>query len=368
MRRLIIPAVLVIVLFVPSIASGADNSTTMRQVYNEVQTLMADMEAELEALENQQEALVQELKVEQQQLETVQEQTAEIETALEQVSNEITSLKAELKYEDETVEVDSEYYQETLAQLNKTVDLAAKSVAPLSKSSLFFDYLLYVGTRTHYQAAEQYQAGHDRMQSLQETLADLEKTQEQLQAELTQYQEKEEAGRRALAAKQQESAELHQQVSELKRSVYRQASAAWHLERQLKAKLGFVEFVWPLAEKGRISSEYGMRFHPIYEEERFHTGVDFAVNSGVPIRAAAEGTVVVSEDANGYGLTVVIEHGDGLSTLYAHASKLLVKPGQKVRAGETIALVGSTGLSTGPHLHFEVRQDQQHVDPWIWLS
>ncbi|HKM17296.1 MAG TPA: M23 family metallopeptidase, partial [Limnochordia bacterium] len=87
-----------------------------------------------------------------------------------------------------------------------------------------------------------------------------------------------------------------------------------------------------------------------------------------PIKAAAAGTVVLSEDNNGYGLTVVIDHGGGVSTLYAHASKLLVNAGDRVQAGETIALAGSTGLSTGPHLHFEVRQDQQHVDPWIWLS
>ncbi|MBT9311585.1 murein hydrolase activator EnvC family protein [Leptothoe kymatousa] len=118
---------------------------------------------------------------------------------------------------------------------------------------------------------------------------------------------------------------------------------------------------------GAITSRFGSRFHPVLGYRRFHGGVDFGAAYGTGIVAADSGKVIFSGWYGGYGNAVIIDHGGGLTTLYAHASRLNVQEGQKVKKGQSIAAVGSTGLSTGPHLHFEVRRNGSPVDPMGFL-
>jgi murein DD-endopeptidase MepM/ murein hydrolase activator NlpD len=118
---------------------------------------------------------------------------------------------------------------------------------------------------------------------------------------------------------------------------------------------------------GRLGSGFGMRRHPILRRQRMHAGVDIAARSGTPILAAADGVVIASTSMRGYGNVIILDHGGGVTTLYAHCSRLLVGDGKRVKRGERIALVGSTGLSTGPHLHFEVRVNGKPVNPAGWL-
>jgi len=118
---------------------------------------------------------------------------------------------------------------------------------------------------------------------------------------------------------------------------------------------------WPCG--GYISSPFGWRIHPIYRSYIFHTGVDIAAEYGTAVTAADSGIVILASWYGGYGNAVVIDHGSGLSTLYGHCSVLYVRAGQQVAKGQVVALVGSTGNSTGPHLHFEVRQNGTPIDP-----
>lgn len=124
-------------------------------------------------------------------------------------------------------------------------------------------------------------------------------------------------------------------------------------------------FIRPLW--GRITSRFGPRIHPIFGTPDFHTGVDFAVPEGTPVHAAASGVVSFAGERGGYGLLVVVEHRGGFSTYYGHLSKILVEVGQYVEQGQVIALSGNTGLSTGPHLHFEIRRQGRPIDPLPWL-
>ena len=118
----------------------------------------------------------------------------------------------------------------------------------------------------------------------------------------------------------------------------------------------------------RVTSEFGNRIDPITGKRKGHTGMDLAVPTGTPIRTALPGTVTVSKyNAGGYGYYVMIEHGNGIATLYGHCSKLLARVGQTVQAGDIIALSGSTGRSTGPHLHFEVRVNGERTNPRAYL-
>ena len=117
-----------------------------------------------------------------------------------------------------------------------------------------------------------------------------------------------------------------------------------------------------------VSSNFGVRHDPINGTQRFHTGVDIAAQEGSPILAAASGVVRQAGRRGGYGNAVEIDNGHGISTLYGHASALSVKEGERVKAGEPVALVGHTGRATGSHLHFEVRKDGKPIDPESTLN
>ena len=126
----------------------------------------------------------------------------------------------------------------------------------------------------------------------------------------------------------------------------------------------------PIDPSYRVTSNYGTRIHPITKVEKKHTGIDFGAPSGTSIYAAESGVVILSEYWSGYGNCIIIDHGNGLWTLYGHIKNggLLVKEGDSVKRGETIAKVGSTGNSTGPHLHFEVRKNEVPVNPSSYLQ
>jgi murein DD-endopeptidase MepM/ murein hydrolase activator NlpD len=119
---------------------------------------------------------------------------------------------------------------------------------------------------------------------------------------------------------------------------------------------------------GRVVSGYGMRVHPVLGVERMHAGLDIDGAQGEPVRASADGVVVLAEERGGYGLTVVIDHGNQLATLYGHLSALAVRAGDVVARGQVIGGVGSTGLATGPHCHWEVRVLGLPVDGTPYLS
>jgi len=118
----------------------------------------------------------------------------------------------------------------------------------------------------------------------------------------------------------------------------------------------------------QLTSSFGMRRDPLGAGSKFHSGVDLACDAGTPIRATADGIVVLSGLTTGGGQMVVVDHGLGFSTIYAHNSKNAVKVGQQVRRGDVIAYVGSTGRSTGPHLHYEVWKDGKKVNPYNYLA
>lgn len=159
-----------------------------------------------------------------------------------------------------------------------------------------------------------------------------------------------------------------QRVDQLARKMVVQSQSYDQVFEMVKDKatmLASIPAIVPIS-KGteRLISGFGYRIHPIYKVLRMHTGVDFTAPMGTPIYASGDGVVVEAENnRSGYGLMVTIDHGYGYQTLYAHLSKINVKKGQRVKRGEIIGLVGNTGISTAPHLHYEVIKSGQKVNP-----
>lgn len=153
--------------------------------------------------------------------------------------------------------------------------------------------------------------------------------------------------------------ELEKKAEELTAEIKRLASSSSN------SKYTGGTMTWPLPNFYSVTSPYGMRLHPVLKVYKMHTGIDIAGGgcNGKNVVAAADGKVITAGWISGYGYTVMIDHGGGIVTLYAHSQKLLVKVGDTVKRGQAIMLVGSTGYATGPHLHFEVRVNGKHTDP-----
>lgn len=164
------------------------------------------------------------------------------------------------------------------------------------------------------------------------------------------------------------SADLAMKVDVLEKEIYVQAKSydeVLEMAKNQEVRMENIPAIQPVMNKDlkRIASGYGMRIDPVYHVRKFHQGMDFTAPTGTEVFATGNAKVSFVGWKQGYGNTVILDHGFGYQTLYAHLYKALVRKGQKVRRSDIIALVGNTGKSTGPHLHYEVRLNGRPVDP-----
>jgi len=187
---------------------------------------------------------------------------------------------------------------------------------------------------------------------------------------------------KVLAQKQEQKKQLLTDVEQDKKKIEQALDELESLSNQLGEKIRKIQeersrnsknhfsgqFAWPTPGYTRITSPFGYRIHPILKTNRMHTGIDIGAPAGTSIHAADDGTVIFAGSLGAYGNATVIDHGDGISTMYAHQSQILVSENQDVKRGEVIGKVGSTGWATGPHLHFEVRKNGEPVSPLGYLQ
>ena len=220
----------------------------------------------------------------------------------------------------------------------------------------------------------------DRFAAEKEALAEDEAVLDAAETELARRHDELAALRAEAAAKQQSLAAARaakagvlQEVAQNRQAWERQEDQLLAESRQLAAIIagggggghGTGQLIWPV--NGVVTSGFGWRMHPIFHVPKFHTGIDIGAAYGTPVKAADSGSVIFSGWMGGYGNVVVLDHGKGLSTLCAHMSTRSVSQGGGVARGQVIGNVGSTGFSTGPHLHFEVRLNGNPVDPLGYL-
>jgi murein DD-endopeptidase MepM/ murein hydrolase activator NlpD len=161
--------------------------------------------------------------------------------------------------------------------------------------------------------------------------------------------------------------DINQKLDKTSSQLYVQSKSLDEVIALTKRKndmLASIPAIIPIRDgKKRIISGFGPRFHPILKVKRFHSGIDITAPRGTPVYASGDGTVAQSSRLSGYGISVLVNHGYGYQSLYAHLSKTAVKPGQKVKRGELLGYIGNTGLSVSPHLHYEIIKNGKKVNP-----
>lgn len=225
-----------------------------------------------------------------------------------------------------------------------------------------------------------YEADKELLESLEEQHNQIKQQREQLESLRLQLQQAKEAQATEKSALESDKSQVQKKKSavasdnraiEEQIDIMNQQAAAFTAEiLKLQGNQSFVggEFTWPSPGVSRITSPFGNRLHPILKYNKLHTGIDIGCPSNTTIVAANAGTVIKSGWNNSYGNVIMIDHGGGIVTVYAHNNTLLVSTGAVVAKGQAIAKSGSTGMSTGPHLHFEVRVNGQYVNPTGYVA
>lgn len=377
----IIAAVLTVLLCLP-VSLTCDNDATVYAATVQEKISAASKEKQealdkMKAAEQQKDDVVARSDQLNREIDIVQTEIYEIDIIIGEADEEIKAKEEEIAAYEADITVQSDAFKQVLRSMDET---STSSYLDLLLSSESFSEFL-VNLETINEITQHDMAVIDEMVALKNSVEAAKAVIEAKKAEQEEARgiaaDKENTLQAKLKEQQALTKELEEDIEKYKK-VYEAARAE---EEKLKSSVapelskssGTVKytggvFCWPAPSYTRISSPYGYRIHPIYKTKKFHSGVDMAAPGGTNILAAADGTVIRAAWNGGYGNCVIIDHGGGVSTLYGHARSLLVSKGQKVKKGQVIALVGTTGNSTGNHLHFEVLLNGKTTDPMPYLK
>ncbi len=301
------------------------------------------------------------------------------QASIRSLDTEITDIEGQIAYTEMEIENKQRDYEGRMALFNRRLkemyqygDMNYISVL-LQSSSLSdfltrFEYLKYIANND--------QRLLDEIQTLQKTLDEQHMSLTTMKADL-------ETKKQTQVQKSEELSVASAEQQKVVNAINADVNATWAMLEEMEAESKALEseiqrlmaangdspaeapskYIWPCPSSKKITSKYGYRIHPIQKVRKLHTGIDIGAKKGAEIKASASGKVIMAKYYGGYGNCIIIDHGGGMSTLYAHMSAYVAKEGDWVSQGQVIGKVGSTGNSTGPHLHFEVRVNGQTVDP-----
>lgn len=368
--------------------NAKEEKETMKQGLDAAKQMLSDLRSMEETVSNHVQQLDEELGGVNQQLEDLQTQLQDKIAQVEKVQAEVLKARKteEKQYNDMKVRI-KYMYEEGNDQL-LTIFLESDSMADFLNKA---DYVVSV-SKYDRDMLDEFERIREEVETLE---AELVKEQEELEAQQATTKKKIAAIEMLVEAKESELDTVQnqidnkeQQIKEYEEAIAEQDRVIKELEETVRlaeaaANKGDSEssknvtqrqtydggmFTWPCPGYTRISDEYGMRMHPTLLVEKFHNGLDLAAPAGTDILAAYDGTVVAADYNESMGNFVMIAHGDTLYTIYMHASALYVSAGDTVSKGQCIAAVGTTGRSTGNHLHFGVRRNGEYVDPMEYLQ
>ena len=396
MRRLA-PLFLIGALFLVTAVPGLAQSSEER--LNAIEQQIRDLNARIASQTGEKVAIQSELAAAEARMQEVRSQLADAEgrlndvetsiTATEQLLSEIGEQISELKVQLAEIRLEVrdtrslvreravELYMEGGAALSSlvftTADVSEVELGLQYAEEVIQDSEALINTLEvlRFQEEQHQEAVEARQAETEQLLAGLEAK----RGELEQYRLDVEARRAEVAGELETAtallAQVNQDIAEFEGEITALEKESDEIAAELAAKQtsgsdspGIIG--WPV--NASVGSGFGYRIHPIFGTKKLHTGIDLNAGAGTPILASESGTVIMARTYGGYGRAVVIDHGGGLSTLYAHQSSIVVSEGQRVARGDVIGYVGCTGYCTGPHLHFETREWGTPVDPMKYLS
>ena len=373
-RYRLLSALLVILLFVLAAAPAlADELEEKQQQLTNVQQQIEAQQRKAELARRKEQTIAEQLRAIQQELDVAEE---EFEAINDQLENTEQHIKSNIELSNrltKKLEAQTKTLHRRIRDIYKNgqvnyldVLLGAKDFndfvgrMDILKKILAYDNALIQGTKTDREALrkakEQLETDRAKIVELRKLAA--------AKREQVASRRQERRGVLNAATYERETAErAYRELIETSRQIEQLIKRIQSGDKNIGGSTGTM--TWPA--EGEVTSPFGWRVHPIFGTQRLHTGIDIGADYGDAIRAADGGVVIHADWIGGYGNAVIIDHGNGISTLYAHNSQLLVSEGQTVSKGQTVARCGSTGYSTGPHLHFEVRHNGSPVNPLNYL-
>ena len=339
----------------------------MQAGIDELEAQQADLMAQKAALDEQNQVYMEEIELIEEQVELytslVEQKAREVEQATERENEQLATYRRRVRAMEENgsfTYLSLLFGSKSLGELLSNLDMIGEIMASDQRM-----YDQYVEAREESEAVQaEYEAALGDLEVKQTELegekAELEKNIEAAQQLIVELEEQLETDRAAYEAQLAKEQALEGQIQNMIAELERQEAA--------NSIVSTGTYIWPLPGYSP-GSAYGWRIHPIWGDRRFHHGEDIGAPTGVPILAADSGiATVIPNNGDGYGNYVIINHGGGRTTLYAHMSAFAISNGQSVTQGQTIGYVGSTGNSTGPHLHFEVRVNGASTDPKSYFN
>lgn len=394
----------------------ADEIKDKTNQLNDKKDSISNIKDKISTIENKQESVEEEMDRLDEEITSVQNEISNLDSKIKLMDNEIAKSKKEVEDINNQIEAQNDLYEDRVRAMYINgpagyidIILSAKSFvdlltrADMVKRVVEYDKNILLNMSNMHKEAEEkknklskqqnelvglkneldtkrkqlvkasdekqkyYDTLDDNIDSYKKMLSDEERASRELEQEIKRLQREQER----LEQEKREQEEREKQENANKQNASHNNINSGHTSNNIGSpsviKGGIVR-VSDIGYTPRITCPYGMRIHPILNIWRMHTGVDLGVPSGTPIYSMDEGTVIIARYSGAYGNYVVVDHGGGITTLYAHASRLLVSEGQKVKKGQMIMKSGNTGYSTGAHLHFEVRRNGGHIDPTSYIK
>ena len=357
---------------------GASDVSNMQNKLDDLMEKRERLEKELESIKDKKEAALEQKAL-------IDQQIMDLNTEAELLNDIVDTLSSELEESEEALE-------EAESVLDENTELAKSRIRAMYELGSTSYLNIILGSKSLHDFITRVELVKQMTAYDQQVIDALKETKTTIEEETKAIKEKKDAQQKALDSlesnvaslkkKQSQSSSLIETFNAKTAENIKAIEAAERAEAELQAEIrqalanssneNFVggQFLWPIPGYYTITSPFGYRTHPTTGVYKLHTGVDIAGSkiSGKPILAANSGTVIKAGYNRGYGNYVVIDHGGGYSTLYGHASSLAVSAGQSVTRGDTIAYVGTTGYSTGYHLHFEIIENGEYKDPLSYFD
>lgn len=352
----------------------ADNLGNLRKEQRNIQNKMNNTQKQIKSIENKTKSVSKEIHDLDIKLDKATTDLEKVEMDLGRIQKNIEKTQEELKEAEENLEERKDAFNQRISVMYMNGDVGYLELLLSSE-----DIKDFLSRKELIKSIAEYDKELIQFMKEQRDIIDSKKVELEAQrASIEVTKNKLEARKKELAKVSREKEALMGRLAQDVKTLEKEYDSLNDYAKNIESKIVKLQrntgpysggkMAWPLPGHNKINSYYGYRIHPIFKTKKLHTGIDIPAPTGTSVNAAAAGTVIYSDWLGGYGKAVMIDHGGGIVTLYGHNSSLVASVGTVVNRGDVVSKVGSTGVSTGPHLHFEVRKNGAYVDPISWLK